>query len=221
MTAASARTSGTMAFHASAGQLPMRARPQARGAALDPKAPVAASDAQNPYRVPRAHVADVGPQAEAESVRLAHLSVETSLRTVGLLYYLGLAGFGISGFLIVGSSAGSAMVEPAMGVVLLALAVICAVLAYGLRGLRPWVRVPAIGASVIGLFGFPFGSILNGYVLYLLLCAKGRCVLGPDYAAVLAATPHVRYRSSLVLRVCVVALLAFVLFALMATGIPQ
>jgi hypothetical protein len=45
--------------------------------------------------------------------------------------------------------------------------------------------------SGIGLLGFPIGTLINGYILYLFLSKKGRTVFAPEYQEVIEATPHV------------------------------
>ena len=69
--------------------------------------------------------------------------------------------------------------------------------------------------SAIGLIGFPVGTLINAYVLYLLLSKKGRTIFTPAYLDVIAATPHVKYRTSIIvwifLALIVVVMLAAVL----------
>lgn len=150
----------------------------------------------NPYSAPTAVVAEAGIDAEAEAVRQAHISVEASLRSVGLLYYLGTVGLIVSGIVML-----AGRVE--IGTITLALGVAMGVVGYGLRTLKPWVRIPAIILAALGLLGFPVGTLINGYVLYLLLCAKGRHIFTPEYEEIRRATPHVRYRTSIVVWIVV------------------
>lgn len=89
---------------------------------------------------------------------------------------------------------------------LLALIILQFALAGGLRKLRPWVRIPVIILSIIGLIGFPLGTIISGYVLYLMLSAKSKMVFSTEYQRVIAQTPHIRYRSNLLVTVLVVLL---------------
>jgi hypothetical protein len=63
---------------------------------------------------------------------------------------------------------------------------------------EPSARVAAIVFAGIGLLGFPIGTLINGYILYLLLSQKGRRIFQPDYAHIVAATPEVKYRTSIV-----------------------
>ena len=59
--------------------------------------------------------------------------------------------------------------------------------------LAPWGRIIGAVLSGIGLLGFPIGTILNGYFLYLLLGEKGSTVFSERYKRVIADTPHVKY----------------------------
>ncbi len=169
----------------------------------------------NPYSAPTAVVAEAGIDAEAEAVRQAHISVEASLRSVGLLYYLGTVGLIVSGIVML-----AGRVE--IGTITLALGVAMGVVGYGLRTLKPWVRIPAIILAALGLLGFPVGTLINGYVLYLLLCAKGRYIFAPEYEEIRRATPHVRYRTSIVVWIVVgflvLAMAAAVLIPMLLGG---
>jgi hypothetical protein len=50
--------------------------------------------------------------------------------------------------------------------------------------------------AAIGLLGVPFGTLINGYILYLLLSHKGQRIFAADYPEIVAATPHIKYRTS-------------------------
>lgn len=169
----------------------------------------------NPYSAPTAVIADVGIDAEMEAVRQEHISVEASLRSVGLLYYLGTIGLIVSGLVMFAGLFDIGMISLALGLAM-------GVIGYGLRTLKPWVRIPAIILAVIGLLGFPVGTLINGYVLYLLLCTRGRFVFTPEYEAIRKATPHVRYRTSIVVWIVVgflvLAVAAAVLIPVLSRG---
>ncbi len=68
----------------------------------------------------------------------------------------------------------------------------------GIRGLKSWARVPVGVLSGIGLLGFPMGTLINGYILYLVFSAKGRTVFSEEYQEVIAQTPDIKYRSSII-----------------------
>jgi hypothetical protein len=133
--------------------------------------------------------------SSVEQIRTTHLQHEASVKSVGLLYYLGggamllftvisLAGGRAEGFVL-------ALIFALLGAGQIAVGT-------GLRKLRPWARIPTGILSGIGLLGFPLGTLINGYILYLIFCQKGATVFSPDYQRVMAATPHLRYRTSIV-----------------------
>ena len=66
----------------------------------------------------------------------------------------------------------------------------------GYQELSPWVRWPGGILSAIGLLGVPIGTLLNGYILFLMFSAKGRRILSPEYAELRARTPHIEFRRS-------------------------
>jgi hypothetical protein len=78
---------------------------------------------------------------------------------------------------------------------LLVFGVIELTLAVGVRRLRPWARIPAVIVSCIGLLGFPVGTIISGYFLYLLASQKGATVFSREYQAVIQQTPHIKFRT--------------------------
>jgi hypothetical protein len=152
----------------------------------------------SPYAPPRAAVADPSaPASVAEAIRQEHIAHEVQLKSVGTLYYLG-------GF--VGTLAGLAILLPMLthsddraplaiaGAIYLILGPASLALGYGFRRLRPWVVVPGTALSVLGLLAVPLGTLINGWILYLIHCKKGRTVLAPDYQAIVDATPHVKNR---------------------------
>ena len=177
-----------------------------------------ASDS-NPYAPPAAHVEDVmEPSSEAEVIRREHIKHEASIRAVGLLYYIGggiLLVTGVS--LVIGLSTNNPFYIA--GPIYIVISLLTMVVAYGLRSLRPWARLTSIVFAAIGLIGFPVGTIVNAYVLWLLLSKKGRRIFEDDYAAIVAATPHVKYRTSMlvwvILGILVLAVAAAIVIPMM------
>jgi hypothetical protein len=165
--------------------------------------------------------------AQAEQVRREHLKHEASIRAVGMLYVLLATILSLSGLLgaiglFFSSSAGAA--NPAGGQVRIAaasasislgLAAVLFVVGFGLRRLNPSARIAAAVLSGIGLLGFPVGTLINGYILWLLLSRKGKRVFSDEYRRIRAETPHIRYRTP-VWPWVLVALLIVGLFLLVA-----
>ena len=172
------------------------------------------SEAVNPYAAPAARVDDVSANPEAEAIRREHINHEASIKAVGFLYYLGGAVVLIG---TVATLAGAPKDPRALLMLALALVGVAQLFAgWGVRALRPWGRVVGCVLSVIGLLGFPVGTLINAYILYLFLSKKGRTIFSPDYQDVVAATPHVKYKMSIVVWIflaLIVGLIAIVIGA--------
>jgi hypothetical protein len=169
------------------------------------------SSPASPYAPPAARVDDVSASAnpQAEAIRRAHISHEASIKSVGILYYLG------SVLTIVGGVASmfGAQFDPLMAAIFIAVGVGGLFAGYGVRALRRWGRVVGCILSALGLLGFPVGTLVNGYILYLFLSKKGRTIFAPEYQEVIAATPHVKYRTSIVVWIFLALLIALVVAA--------
>lgn len=151
----------------------------------------------NPYLAPA--ISPIPPPlsgaSDNEAIRRAHINHEASIKTLGALYLLG-------GILII--PGGLFMIfEPAtdagsaMGGILVALGVFQLALGLSVRKFRPWSRWAATILSVLGLFAFPVGTLINALVLSYLLSKKGATVFSPDYQSVIAATPYVKPKTSI------------------------
>ena len=68
--------------------------------------------------------------------------------------------------------------------------------------------------AALGLLAFPIGSIISLFILILLCRPKGIRVLSPDYREVIAATPHIKYRTPIWIWV----LLGLIVLALVAAA---
>src|SRR5262249_13254560 len=85
-----------------------------------------------------------------------------------------------------------------------------------LRRLDRWVRVPAIVLSIPGLISFPLGTLINGYIIYLLACAKGKQVFSPEYQTIIRQTPHIKYKTSWIVIVLLVLVVGLILVGFIA-----
>jgi len=160
-------------------------------------------DELNPYAAPKAEVLTHVSPEEAE--RRAHISTESSIKTLGCLYLLGavlclvsLGMFGMTFFTNGGT------VPPAEELLSVGggMALLGAV-GYGLRRLRFWA---AVLASLVSGFAFitsipslPYsflGLVIQVAIILLLLGQKGRRVTRADYQQIIASTPDVRQRTS-------------------------
>ncbi|CAA6676638.1 MULTISPECIES: hypothetical protein [unclassified Lentimonas] len=167
------------------------------------------------------HTAQSG---ECAAIRQEHIKHEASIRSVGLLYYFGgflvmmgglsasVTSFGASG------GEGSAAFIGIFSVVLI-LGVGLISVGRGFRRLRPWVKIPATILSALGLLNIPIGTLIHGYILYLIHSQKGKVVFSPEYQEIREATPEIKYKTSklvwAILIVLLLGLVALVGFALM------
>jgi hypothetical protein len=134
----------------------------------------------------------------AEQIRNDHVKHEASVKSVGFLYFLGAAALLFLAIVgLVASVAGSphSIVGPGFAIFFLLLAAGQVWVGLGLRKLRPWARIPSGILSGFGLLGFPLGTLINGYILYLLFSEKGKVVFSPEYQRVIQETPHLKYRT--------------------------
>lgn len=165
----------------------------------------------NPYAPP---LADLSPQERPDAVRLReeHINVEATIKSVGVLYFLGAL------FLIAVCAAGLTRVsgggDLAWAIFLGVLGIFQGWTGYGLRKLQGWARIPAIIFSCIGLLAFPLGTLINGYILSQILSKKANFVLTDEYKAIIATTPQVKRKTSKVVWV-----LLFVLLSVLAMSV--
>ncbi|HAV64940.1 MAG TPA: hypothetical protein DCY13_21535 [Verrucomicrobiales bacterium] len=159
--------------------------------------------------------------SEAEQIRQDHINHEASVKAVGILYLIG-GTFGLIGSLglfvmLSSTTTGDGPAESVVftGGVAAVLLVFCGVqfaAGLGLRRLRNWARIVAAILSALGLLSFPVGTLINGYILYLLLSKKGQMVFSEEYRQIIAQTPHIRYRTSTIVWIVLGILVALILF---------
>jgi hypothetical protein len=171
------------------------------------------SEAANPYAAPAARVEDVAVDPEAERIRREHISHEASIKAVGILYYIGAVLMAVGA---ITSLMGATQEPAAAGVMVLLLAVGAGEFAagWGVRGLKPWGRIVGCVLSGLGLLAFPIGTLINAYILYLFLSKKGRTIFAPEYQQVIAATPHVKYKVSIVVWIFLALLIGLLVVGL-------
>ena len=165
----------------------------------------------NPYAAPAAQVEDVAANPAAESIRREHINHEASIRAVGFLYYLGAVAVTVSG--IVTLSGGGDAEAIGTAVVLIVIGVGQFFAGWGVRALTKWGRALGCLVSGLGLIAFPVGTLINAYILYLFLSKKGRTIFSPEYQDVIAATPHVKYKTSIIVWIFLALIGALILFA--------
>ncbi|MDB6003819.1 MAG: hypothetical protein JWR15_806 [Prosthecobacter sp.] len=163
----------------------------------------------NPYAAPQSQVLQV--TSEDEVIRKLHINTEATIKSVGTLYYLGAFFLIVYGLILLGVGL-SAMKQGSwlaalIGFVVLALGIGQGRLAYGLSKLSSWARTPTIILSSLGLLAIPLGTLINIYILVKITGQKGQFVFTPEYQRIMAATPHVKRKTSMVVWVILLLLL--------------
>lgn len=199
----------------------------------------------NPYAPSGSSYGDASLDAnfdlsQAELIRKSHLSHEANIQGFGCLYtlggilgilgaisYVGIGIFVMAGgvvpkeleFMVFGAG-GDRLVSGGLttlvGVVFLAIAVAQLFAGRSMQTLNPSGKILAIVVAAIGMLQFPCGTLISGYLLYLLVSAKGRTVFSSAYKEVMQATPHIRYRTSIIVWIFLFILIGVILLGVLA-----
>lgn len=139
---------------------------------------------------------------EVVQIRQQHLKHEASLRSVGILYFLGsisffvMAAAGITGMV----SGGTSVDNFAGGIGEVAAGLIFGIgflyLGQMFRSLSRHILIPGTILACLGLLAIPLGTIINLYILYLMHSKKGKMVLSPEYKEIIQQTPQIKYKTS-------------------------
>ena len=126
----------------------------------------------------------------------------------------------------------------ALGAFYLVLSVLMVALGRGLTRLRVWARwtvivltslnllyllgstaVVMIAASVVArgvLMLVLVPGAITAYIIYLLASAKGAMVFSPEYKRVIALTPHIKYKTSVIVKIFLLLILALIVIGIVA-----
>lgn len=188
-------------------------------------------------------------QLEAEAIRTAHLGHEASVKSVGSLHFLGACfclfvifvgladlakaqttGERVSAIMAIGFLTGIIVMHVGLG--------------FGLRRLRPWARwteAVLTGLSmaatlfavtmILGLapvylaYRYLIGGavllLFQVYILFLLLSRRGAMVFSPLYGEIVARTPYIRYRLSVIVKLGLVLVVAFLTLGVVAVVVDR
>ena len=152
-------------------------------------------------------------------MRNEFLKHEALVKSVGILYFL----FG--GMLLISQISMISMIfsmTPEIGVFMVFTMILYLLvgigfifIGVGLRKLRRWVRIPVSIFAGLGLLGFPFGTLISLYILYLIWCAKGKMVFSTEYAEIIEATPDIKLKTSFITKLLVACLFIAFLAAIL------
>jgi hypothetical protein len=189
---------------------------------------------------------EVVDDSSAETIRRLYLGHEAGIKSIGSLHYLG-AFFSLLVVLativiLVNSAQGDMRTQGAL-VVLFVYGLVTALnyaLGYGLRHLLTWARwteavflllgtlVTLVG--MIGLFaigrselavGYIFVLLIYSYILYLLLSAKGTMVFSPGYKEIIEKTPHIKYKTSVIVKIAIGFFVTVVMLGVIAAIVGE
>lgn len=177
----------------------------------------------NPYAPPQSATLSAPLDAldQAEALRREHIGTEATIKSVGALYYLGafvIIMVGVAS--VVAASGTSDDSSILMALLLFVLGIGQMVVGYGLRRLRSWARIPTLILSGIGLLGFPIGTLINGYIMFKVLSKQGQYVMKPEYQQIIAATPQVKNKTSIVVWILLAILVLAIIGIAAAVLIP-
>ena len=154
-----------------------------------------------------------------EALRKKYGSHERQVRAIALLYWLGAGAglFSMVAYLFMAARYSGEEFEPAVGVFALVISLpifgALGAAAYGLQRLNRPGRILGSVIAFFGLFGFPIGTLINLFILWVLLGKKGSMVFSDEYRAAVASTPHLDYGVSTVTKVFLAILVALILAA--------
>ena len=165
--------------------------------------------------------------SSAEGIRRKYLNHEASVKSVGWLYLLpGVILVGLAMIMIVMVAAQlfaetffaeeSVLGGLAVAMVYGALGGLQLYAGMGMRQLNNTARRLAIIFSTFGLLLIPVGTLINAYILYLLLSKKGKMVFSDRYQVVIGQTPHIEYRTSMLVKILGVILIVVIGFGITA-----
>ncbi len=79
--------------------------------------------------------------------------------------------------------------------------------------------MPLLVFSLLGLVGFPIGTLINAYILYIVFSAKGKLIFSDEYRKVIQLTPHIKYKTPILIWGFIVLVVIMVLLALVIPSI--
>ncbi len=187
-------------------------------------APLQTSAPMNPYANPAANYAPRGASSsEDESIRNQFLSHEASLRSIGLLYFLGgffmilmASIFLIMGLVTIPQDGAAGIASVVFALIYGGIGVGQIFVGKGIRVLKNWARITIGVLSIPGLLGIPFGTLISAYILYLCFSSKGEFVCTPRYHQIVANTPHIKYKTSAIVWVLLGIVVAMIGLGLLA-----
>jgi hypothetical protein len=203
---------------------------------INPYAPPEAS-----LSAPPTDLIPAGDLAAAEAVRRAHIGHEASIRSIGVLHYMAAFFAILAAASVVLVSLTALQQRPqfpriimiAAGGVYALIGALHLALGLGLRRLQNWARYTDAVLIAGVLFIYGIAAVVNlatsgdpriliviggvatilGYILYLLLSSRAATIFSAEYKAIIEQTPHIRYQTSLLVKIFLAMLVAVLALA--------
>ncbi len=184
---------------------------------------------ENPYApgiVQQKHV-----HTEVEAIRYKHLSHEGAMRSVALFYLVGGVIGNFVGLVVIVAGFGAIFgpLRPdgtsprsvglgflAFGSIVFLYSFALLVVAHGFKKLYPQFRELGLIVAGLGMLFVPIGTIINSYALYLLISKKGVTIFSPEYQKVVGQTPHMKYKTPIVVWIVYGFLMLLIVAALLS-----
>jgi uncharacterized membrane protein len=179
----------------------------------------------NPYAAPQSQVFQA--TSEDELARRSHINTEAAIKSVGTLYYIGtLVLLLVGGVTLVrvttdSNNMGRVMHALLISALIMSVGVGLGMVGYGLKHLRSWTRIPTVIISCLGLFAYPVGTLIFVYILVQVLGEKGQFVMTPEYQRIIAATPNVKRKTSMVTWVLLILFIIILIGVIAAVNLRQ
>jgi hypothetical protein len=131
------------------------------------------------------------------------------------------------------------------GLVYVALSGLHLALGIGLRRLQTWARWTDVALISLSLLMIAFiivaslvagtfnpamypaaivylvSALIPGYMLYLLVSPKAATIFSPEYRAIIAQTPHIKYRTSLLLKIVLAIIVSIIALAIVGATVAN
>ncbi len=142
----------------------------------------------------------------AEETRHKYFAFESSVRSVGIVFFLAsligiLGGIALAGNAIESLNSRKpatdyGSIKLLFGIGSIAIGINWFIIGERLRSLSVKARMPAILFSFLGLLAVPLGTIASIYLLHLLNGERGSFVFSNEYKTIQSATPTFKYQQS-------------------------
>lgn len=166
---------------------------------------------------------------DMEKIRRQHIVHETAIKFIGVLFllfgvlYIPLFLLFLLGMMMMHHSGWDNPYNVVLFVSVFIILPLPFWAGYTMFQLKPGAKIPVILLGVLlslffpafEIYMIPVALFIGLYIVYMLLCKKGRYILSEDYTAIIEQTPHIEQDKTLIIASAVLALF-IVLFVITA-----